>query len=58
MEDKKAIDILLKMLDERSLSADEKEAISAAIGVLSWTSLAESGIRNKKAHKDRDIEHQ
>ena len=53
MKDKKAIDILMRMLDRRSFNAEEKEAISAAIGILSWTSLAESKIKERKARQDK-----
>lgn len=55
MKDKKAIDILLKMLNKYPLGAEEKEAILAAVGVLSWTSLSESGIKAQKAKREKDI---
>ena len=53
MEDKKAIAILIKLLDKSSLNAEDKEAISAAIGILSWTSLSKSRIKTLKAKKDK-----
>ena len=55
MEDKKALGILMKMLDKKSLSVQEKKAILAAVGVLSWTSLAESKIKARKAKRDKNI---
>ena len=36
MEYQKAITILKSLLDRYSLSAEEKEAVMTAIGVLSW----------------------
>jgi hypothetical protein len=46
--------ILAKLLNKKSLSAQEKEAIRAAIGVLSWTSLAESKIKAQKVRRAKD----
>lgn len=56
MDDKKAIAILIKLMNKHSLNAEEKEAVSAAIGILSWSSLAQSRIKNLKAKKDKSIE--
>jgi hypothetical protein len=56
MKDKEAIAILAKLLNKKSLSAQEKEAIKAAIGVLSWTSLAESKIKAQKAKREKNVE--
>ncbi|MFH1036860.1 MAG: hypothetical protein V1756_02265 [Patescibacteria group bacterium] len=52
MEHKKAISVLINILDKRSISAEEKEAVLTAIGVLDWASRAKSRI---KALKDRKI---
>lgn len=53
MDDKKAADILIGMLKKYPMSDEEKEAVHAAIGVLSWTSLAQSRIKAlKKKKKD------
>ena len=49
-----AIEILIQLLKSRSLTEDEKEAILTAIGVLGWSSLAESNLkarRNKQAQQ-------
>ncbi len=54
MEDKEAAEILLKLLKKPSLSAKEKEAISSAIGVLSWTALAKSGAKARRAKREKD----
>lgn len=53
MEDKKAAAILMKLLQKDLLNAEEKEAVSAAIGILSWTSLSQSRIKKLKAKKDK-----
>jgi len=53
MEDKKAITILLNLLDKHVLNAEEKEAVSDAIGILSWTSLSQSRIKALKAKREK-----
>jgi hypothetical protein len=55
MEDKKAIIILMKLIKKRSLNAEEKEAVSAAIGILSWTSLSKSRIKALKIKQDKSV---
>jgi len=52
MEDKKAIAVLINLLDKNLLNAEEKEAVSSAIGVFSWTSLSQN--RNKKLKDKKD----
>jgi len=55
MEDKEAAKTLLAMLKKYALSQKEKEAISSAVGVLAWTTLASSKMKrmgeNKKNKK-------
>jgi hypothetical protein len=53
MDDKQAAEILIAMLKEYDFAPKEKEAMAAAIGILSWTSLAKSNIKNKKAKRDK-----
>jgi hypothetical protein len=48
MDDKKAAEILIGLLKKYSLTGEEKEAVENAIGILSWTSLAQSRMRAKK----------
>ncbi len=48
MDSKQSADILMKMLKERSLNSEEKEAILKAIGILGWTMLSENRMRNRK----------
>ncbi len=56
MDDKKAITILTELLKKQLLNEDEKEAVLSAIGMLSWSSLAESKIKNLKAKKEKSSE--
>ncbi len=60
MEYKQAIAVLTKMLEERSLDADEKEAVLAAIGVLDWASLGKTRLKSmaekRKEKRDKSIE--
>lgn len=56
MDDKKAANILIRLSKKYSLNAEEKEAISTAVGALGWTALAKSGLKNlgKKRRAQRD----
>jgi hypothetical protein len=56
MEYQEAIAVLKSMLDRHSLDDEEKEAVMAAIGVLSWGSLSKSKIKARKAKRDKSIE--
>ena len=53
MDDKKAAAVLMDILKKYSLDEEEKEAIKAAIGILSWTSLAKSRVKNLKDKLDK-----
>lgn len=48
MTDKKAIVYLQQVLAKYPLDKDEKEAVLASIGLLSWTKLAENRIKTLK----------
>ncbi len=52
MEHKEAMEIIVKMLGKKKLSALETEALLTAIGVLSWTTLAKSRMK-KLEHKEK-----
>lgn len=52
MDDKKAAEILIKLLKKNELDDEEKEAVKNAIGILSWTSLAKSRIKEQKKKID------
>jgi len=60
MIDKDALKILTEMIEKYPLTAKEKEAVLAAVGVLGWTSLGESRLKNiiksKKARQERDLQ--
>ena len=56
MEYEKAIAVLKSLLGKHSLSAEEKEAVLTAIGVLSWGSLAKSKLKAQKAKRDKSTE--
>ncbi len=51
MDFKQAISILSKMLEERSLSAVEKEAVSTAIGVLDWAALGKNRLKSMAEYR-------
>ena len=53
MEHKKAITILISLLDKYKFKPEEKQAILTAIGVFSWTSLAQSRLRNLKVKRNK-----
>jgi len=60
MNDKQAMNILMSLRDKPSLTAEEREAVSTAIGILSWSSLGESRIKRiiekHKAKRERSGE--
>ena len=56
MEYEKAIDILKRLLEKPSLSADEKEAITTAIGLLGVGVLAKSRLKAQKARREKSLE--
>jgi hypothetical protein len=55
MDDKKAVSILLNLLNKYSLNQEEKQAVKTAIGILSWMSLYKSRIKNLKDKKDKSV---
>jgi hypothetical protein len=48
MTDKQAAEVLLNLMKKYSLQGEEKEAVENAIGILSWTSLAQNKIKKRK----------
>ena len=52
MEHKQAISVLIKILNKPELNAEEKEAVTTAIGVLGWASLAKARVKAIKAKRD------
>jgi hypothetical protein len=59
MEYKKAITVLINLLDKKLLDAEERGAVLAAIGALDCASLAdkrmEGIIKAKKTKQDRSL---
>lgn len=57
---RKAIDILMKMLDKYPFSKEEKEAVTTAVGTLDFGALAKNRMRRiikaKQTKKKRDLE--
>jgi hypothetical protein len=45
MNDKKAAEVLIRLLKKDVLDDAERRAVEAAIGVLTWTALADSRIK-------------
>ena len=54
MDDKAAIKLLTGMLTKHPLSAEEKEAVREAIGILAWTKLMEGSKKSLKRARDKD----
>ncbi len=55
MEDSKAVKILIEMLKRYPLTAEEKEAVKNAIGLMGWTKLVEGYVENRKKARDRKL---
>ncbi len=56
MEHQTAIDILKRLLEKKTLNAEEQEAVMTAIGMLSWGSLAKSRLKTQKTRRDKSSE--
>lgn len=50
MDDKKAAEVLLGLLAKYDLQGEERAAVEAAVGILSWTALSKGRL---KALKDK-----
>jgi|APLow6443716910_1056828.scaffolds.fasta_scaffold1836896_1 hypothetical protein len=48
MDHKEAIKVLLNLLEKNLLNQKEKQAILTAVGVFSWTSLAQNRLKSRK----------
>jgi len=46
VEDREAIEILKRLMGKKTLTIQEKEAVLTAIGVLSWSALGQTQIKN------------
>lgn len=48
MEDKDALVHLIKLLENPSLTEEQKEAVKMAVGVLSWTKLRKGALERMR----------
>jgi hypothetical protein len=55
MEDNRAIEILMSLIEKYRLQGEEREGVLTAIGILSWSKLAESALKTRKAKREKDI---
>jgi len=53
MDYEKAAITLINLLKNPALTAQEKEAVESAIGMLSWATLSKSRIKNLKQKKEK-----
>jgi hypothetical protein len=53
MDDKQAAKIIIAMLDKYPFDAKEKAALESAIGILSWTYLAQNRTKNRREKLDK-----
>lgn len=53
MDDKEAATVLIRLLETYPLTDKEREAVERGIGILSWTLLAKSQIKLRKAKRDQ-----
>lgn len=56
MENREAIAILQSLLARDALNAEEKEAVTTAIGVLSWLALTKGKMKARKDKIDKSTE--
>jgi hypothetical protein len=56
MENEKALDILKGLLGKPGLSTEEKEAVTAAVGLLSLAVLSKSKIKALKDRRSKSTE--
>lgn len=56
MDQKEAMNILQELMKKNVLTDSEKEAVTTAIGVLSWTTLSKGVAKARKAKRDKSLE--
>jgi hypothetical protein len=52
MEYARAIEVLKEIMEKHPLSDEEKEAVTTAIGMLSWGALSKSKLKDLHARKE------
>jgi hypothetical protein len=58
MENKEAIAVLRRLIEKKSLTPEEQEAILVAIGMLSWSLLGKSRLKAQQAKRRQSTEWQ
>lgn len=53
MDHKQAANILVSLAKKRQLSAEEKQAVLTAVGVLSWSYLASTRLEYRKTKRGK-----
>ncbi|HEY96080.1 MAG TPA: hypothetical protein G4O15_14220 [Dehalococcoidia bacterium] len=56
MEHKEAMNILQELVRKGILTDSEREAVTTAIGILSWTTLSKGVVKARKAKRDKSLE--
>ena len=56
MDDKKATAVLIQLIKKFDFNDEEKEALAAAIGILSWTALAKSRVKGLVTARKNKVE--
>jgi hypothetical protein len=56
MDHKEAMNILQELVKKGNLTYSEREAVTMAIGVLSWTTLSKSVVKARKEKRDKSLE--
>ena len=56
MEHKEAMNILQELVKKGNLTDSEREAITTAIGILSWTTLSKGVVKARKVKRDKSLE--
>jgi len=56
MEHQKAVAVLKSLLEKHPLDAEEKEAVLAAIGLLSWAALGKTRMKALKEKREKGTE--
>lgn len=56
MDQKEAMNILQELVKKSTLTDSEKEAVTTAIGILSWTTLSKGVLKARKEKRDKSLE--
>jgi hypothetical protein len=56
MDHKEAMNILQELVKKDILTDSEREAVTTAIGILSWTTLSKGVTKARKEKRDKSLE--